>query len=173
MISESDLLGSHFFHHTKTLLRRCQRCLIFPSRISGQGSRQRSVCVSICLSALSWLNHFIYIQTWNSVPGLTLTISRMSLKLKVIGQRSRSLGWQMWFSDFQMCWPVQVHLVICPEQTFNELWLLWFLLTPVLPCRCNLWIFFLSSSLLDSWKVWWRKFAITDWWAKLYHYSKA
>ncbi len=128
-----------------------------------------ALCLCVYMSVSALMAEPFYIQTWYSEPGLTLTISRMSLKLKVICQRSRSLGWQMWFSDFQMCWPVQVHLVICPEQTFNELRLLWFLLTPVLPCRCNLWIFFRSSSLFDSWKLWWRKFAITDWWAKLYH----
>ena len=34
---------------------------------------------------------------------------KMSSKVKVIGQRSRSLDWKTWFSDFQMSGPVQVH----------------------------------------------------------------
>ena len=48
------------------------------------------LCVYLSVSAL--LAELFDIQTQNLVDGLTLTISRMSPKVKVIVQRSRSLG---------------------------------------------------------------------------------
>ena len=67
-----------------------------PSRVSGRGYKIGPVCVRVCVhvrllvSALT--DEPIAVQTHNSAEELTLTISRMSLKVKVIGQRSRSLG---------------------------------------------------------------------------------
>ncbi len=56
------------------------------------------VCQLVCaLTAESF-----DIRTRNLVEALTLIISRMSSKVKVIGQRSRSPGWKTWFSKFQM-----------------------------------------------------------------------
>ena len=65
------------------------------------------VCVRLCvrLSALSPDEPFD-VQTQNLVEGLTLIISRMTLKVKVIGRRSRSLCWKTSFSDIFMVWPV-------------------------------------------------------------------
>ena len=57
-----------------------------------------SVCVSMCLLVSAIPSEPFDVQTQNLVEGftltisLTLTISRMSSKVKVIGQRSRSLG---------------------------------------------------------------------------------
>ncbi len=48
------------------------------------------MCVCVSVSALP--AEPFDIQTQNLVEALTLTISRMSLKVKVIGQRSRSPG---------------------------------------------------------------------------------
>ncbi len=50
------------------------------------------VCVSVCLSVSALTAEPFDIQTRNLVEALTLQISRMSLKVKVIGQRSRSPG---------------------------------------------------------------------------------
>ncbi len=52
----------------------------------------RSVCLCVGLLASSLLAEPFDIQTKNLVKGLTLTISWMSSKVKVIGQRSGSLG---------------------------------------------------------------------------------
>ncbi len=59
-----------------------------------------SVCVCVSVSALT--AEPFDIQTRNLVEALTLIISRKSLKVKVIGQRSRSPCWKTWFLKFQM-----------------------------------------------------------------------
>ncbi len=47
-----------------------------------------SVCVCVSVNAL--MGELLDVRTQNLVEALTLIISRMSLKVKVVGQRSRS-----------------------------------------------------------------------------------
>ena len=64
---------------------------IFPSHVSGRGYGIGPVCESLCVCVcvcLSLQAEPLNVQTQNLVDGLTLTISRISLKVKVMGQRS-------------------------------------------------------------------------------------
>ncbi len=86
--------------------------MFFPPASAVEGIKSvPSVCLSVTTLPAKSLN----VWTQNLVEGLTLTISRISSKVKVIGQRSRSLGWKTWFSDFQIGWPGQVHFVISDD----------------------------------------------------------
>ncbi len=100
----------------RTLLRRA----LFPSRVSGRGYKMGPVCVCVCVrvrllvSALT--DEPIDVQTQNSAEELTLTISRTSSKVKVIGQRSRSLGWKTWIFEVS-------HGFTCEDSLCNAIWL--------------------------------------------------
>ena len=76
--------------------------IVITSRISGRGYRNGAVCVCVCVclfvSALT--AEPLNIWSRNLVQGLTLIISRTSLLVKVIGQRSRSRGQKTSFSGF-------------------------------------------------------------------------
>ncbi len=67
---------------------------LIPSRVSGRGYKIGpvclSVCVCVCASVSSLTAEPFDVRTRNLVQALTLTISWMSSKVKVIGQRSRS-----------------------------------------------------------------------------------
>ncbi len=70
--------------------------MVFPSRVSGRGYKIGPVCVcvsvSVCLLVSALTAEPFDIQTRNLLEALTLIISQMSSKVKVIGQRSRSPG---------------------------------------------------------------------------------
>ncbi len=68
----------------------------FPPALAVEGMESvPSVCVSV--SALT--AERFEVRTQNLVDACTLIISRMSLKVKVIGQRSRSPCWKTWIFD--------------------------------------------------------------------------
>ena len=78
-----------------------------------------SVCPSVCLSFSTLTGEAFNVWTKDLVVRQTLIKSWMSLKVKVIGQRSILSGWKTWFfSDFQMGWPVQFHFVM----SYNVMW---------------------------------------------------
>ena len=60
------------------------------------------VCVCVCLLVSALPAKPFDVRVQNLAQAVTLTISRTSLKFKVIGQRSRSLLWKTWLSEFQM-----------------------------------------------------------------------
>ena len=80
--------------------------------------RQRSrvwnrSCLCVCPSVSALMFEPFELRTWNSAGTLPLIISRTSLKVKVIGQRSRSPFWKTWFSDFFLwCDLCRLHRVI-------------------------------------------------------------
>ncbi len=59
-----------------------------------------SVCVCVCLSVSALTAEPCVVWSQNLAQGLTLIISWMSSKMKVIGQRSRSPGQKTWFPGF-------------------------------------------------------------------------
>ncbi len=64
-----------------------------------------SVCVSVCVCVrLTLTAKRMDIQTWISVCRSSGRISRSSLKVKVIGQRSRSLGQKTFFRVANSVW---------------------------------------------------------------------
>ncbi len=67
---------------------------LFPFRVSGRGY---GICVCASVSAL--LAQLFDVHAENLVEALIFIISRMTSKIKVIGQRSRSTGCKTW-SDF-------------------------------------------------------------------------
>ncbi len=72
----------------------------FPPASAVEGIKSvPSVCPSVCLLVSALLAEPLDIVTRNSVWMLTSTISRISSKVKVIGQRSRSQYWKIWFFD--------------------------------------------------------------------------
>ena len=71
-----------------------------------------SVCVSVSQHSAGWA---LWSRISKSGIGNDFEQSRSSLKVKVIGERSRSPGQKMWFSRFQMDWPVQIHFVIAHD----------------------------------------------------------
>ncbi len=86
---QGDILSRIFIRLSLySLCRKC-RSMFFPSCVSGRVYIIGPVRASV--SALS-IEPFD-VQTQNLVQGLTLTISWTGWKVKVIGQRSRSLGW--------------------------------------------------------------------------------
>ena len=65
----------------------------FPPASAVEGIKSvPSVCVCVCVSVSALMAEPFDIQNQNLVEALTLIIFRMSLKVKVIGQRSRSPG---------------------------------------------------------------------------------
>ncbi len=70
--------------------------MFIPSRVSGRGYKIGPVCLCVrpcvCLLVSALTAEPFDIQTRNLVEALTLIISRMSSKIKVICQRSRSPG---------------------------------------------------------------------------------
>ncbi len=72
---------------------------IFPSRVRGRGYGIGPVCVCVCLSVSALTAQRFEVRTQNLVDVCTLIISRMSSKVKVIGQRSRSSCWKTWIFD--------------------------------------------------------------------------
>ncbi len=70
---------------------------------------------SVCLSVSALTAETFDIQTRNLVEALTLIISQMSLKVKVIGQRSRSPGWKNMISEVSAGWITQSQFVITPD----------------------------------------------------------
>ncbi len=65
--------------------------IFFPPVSAVEGIKSvPSVCVCVCASVSSLAAELFDVRTQNLEWGSTLTISRMSLQVKVIGQRSRS-----------------------------------------------------------------------------------
>ncbi len=64
--------------------------IIFTSRVSGRGNIIGPVCVCVCLSVCILMAKPFDLRPWFLACWLTLTPGRMGLKVKVIGQRSRS-----------------------------------------------------------------------------------
>ncbi len=62
------------------------------------------VCVSVCLCVTTLTAKRTDIQTWISVCRSSWRISRSSSKVKVIGQRSRSLGQETFFRVANSVW---------------------------------------------------------------------
>ena len=76
----------------------------FPPASSVEGIKSvPSVCLPVCVYLCTLLAEPFEIRAQNVVDGLTLTISQLRSKLKVIGQSSRSLAWKTWFSDGLAC----------------------------------------------------------------------
>ncbi len=71
--------------------------VLFPPASAVEGIKSVP-CVFVCQRSPGWT---VWRLTQNLVEGLTLTISRMSLKVKVISQRSWSLGWKRDFPIFR------------------------------------------------------------------------
>ncbi len=70
--------------------------VIFPSRVSGRGYQIGAICLSVCrcvcvcASVSSLTSEPFDLRTQNLVHALTMMISQMSSKVKVIGLRSWS-----------------------------------------------------------------------------------
>ncbi len=83
-------------------------CIYFPPASAVEGIKSvRSVCLCVCPLFSAITGEPFNVRTWNSAGGMTLMTARMSVKVKVIGQRSRSARWKTWVFDFLMVWPVQ------------------------------------------------------------------
>ncbi len=77
---------------------------IFNSRVSSGGYKIVSVCLLV-----------------SDLLAEPFDLPNQYIVEKVIGQRSRSLGWKKWFSNFQMGWPVHVHFVMSYEVNWRHL----------------------------------------------------
>ncbi len=75
--------------------------IFFPPASAVEGIKSvPSVCESVCLLVSALTAQSFDLGSRNSVWGLTFIKSRPSLKVKVIGQRSRSPGQKIAFSKF-------------------------------------------------------------------------
>ncbi len=91
----------------------------FPPASAVEGIKSvPSVCpcvrVSVCLSFSALTAEPFDIQTQNLVEALTLN-SRMSSKVKVIGQSSRSPGWKNVISEVSAGWITESQFVMTPD----------------------------------------------------------
>ncbi len=76
------------------------------SRVSGRGHRIGAVCVSVCVSVRTLTTEPFDLWPWFLVWELTLTLARLGLYVKVVGQRSRSLGKISSRSSLALWWDV-------------------------------------------------------------------
>ncbi len=78
----------------------CTNWLSFPPASAVEGIKSvPCVCVSVCQLVGALMAEPFDVRTQNLVSWLTLTMSRMSSKVKVIGQSSRSPCYKKLFSD--------------------------------------------------------------------------
>ena len=76
--------------------------IFITSRVSGRGNKIGPVFLSVRLLVSTLTAEPFEVRISNLIQWCTLTISRMSTMGKVIGQRSRSPAWKMWF--FGQCY---------------------------------------------------------------------